>query len=312
MLALLNQERRKRLPTRNADNEPASPYSITSVIITPHRDLAYQFMHWIGSILDVTLDALPLSSVAQVLLRNASVPIPDQVTDVQSSAPQILIATPQALLEAINHNLNPLDLRGISTVVVDEADYLLEAIPAGVDKAKRAKIEKNILRHPSPTRQILNQIYGTKRKTSTHKLKPRANQANQNTEIGVQAFRPRPQLVLSSATLRASFRGSIMNEGWLTPVFGDLVKIGDSKSEKGVADATLGGNSIVHCALVVSDDGEVSNIPGAIAHEGPLAVASASERAEDDDEVTLADDVPLPNDPAVEDISEKEMNGKCL
>ncbi|KAI0094953.1 P-loop containing nucleoside triphosphate hydrolase protein [Irpex rosettiformis] len=300
VLALLNQERKRRPPTCHTNSSSPPSYSITSVVITPHRDLAYQFMHWIGSILDMTPDPVSLTSVAQVLLRNANVAISEQVQEIRSASPQILIATPQALLEAMNHNLNPLDLQGVSTVVVDEADYLLETIPVGTDKYKRIKIEKNLLRHPSPTRQILNLIYGSKRKTS-YGLKRLANQ-----KASTQVFQPRPQLVLSSATLGSSFRGSILNEGWLTARFGDLVKVGEGQRGESVANATLGGSSIVHCALVVSDNGEVSNIPSAITRGDTPAVASASERAEED--VTLADQIPLAIDPAVEGISEIEMN----
>ncbi|KAI0687761.1 P-loop containing nucleoside triphosphate hydrolase protein [Cytidiella melzeri] len=283
VLALLNQDRRpRRIPNHNdASRAP----DIASLVITPHRELAYQFMHWIGSILDMTPNPVPLSSIAQVLLRNASVPIYEQIRDIRAANPQILVATPQALLEALNHHPDPLDIRGISTVVVDEADYLLETIPAGIDKMKKLKLEKALLRHPSPTRQILDLIYGSKRKTP---------------------FRPRPQLVLSSATLRAAFRGSVLNDGWLTPVLGDLVKVGEAEKEHSTANATLGGSSIVHCALVVSEDGEIVNIEGAAQREeGAPIVASASEPAED--EATLADEEPLAIDPAVEGISQQEI-----
>ena len=309
VLALLNQERKKRPPTQRV-NYGSCP--ITSVVITPHRDLAYQFMHWIGSILDVTPDAVPLASVAQVLLRNVNVPIDEQIRDLKATSPQILIATPQALLDAMTQDVDPLDLRGISTVVVDEADYLLESIPVKIDSHKKLKLEKNLIRHPSPARQILNIIYGSKRKLSSYKLKQLANRDKSETDI--PPFRPRPQLVLSSATLRATFRGSLLNEGWLTAHYGELIKVGDAKNKKSMANDTLGGSSIVHCALVVSEDGEVSNIPKAITPENAPTVASASERAEDG--VTLADEVPLAIDPAVdpaiEAVSEEEMNSKYL
>jgi hypothetical protein len=310
VLALLSQERKKR----NFQNTIAMGLNSSSLpaslILTPHRDLAYQFMHWIGSILDMTPNALPLSSIAQVLLRNASVPIHEQVQELRSNVPQILIATPQALLEAMEHKIDPLDLRGISTIVVDEADYLLETIPGGSDKYKRLKAEKNLLRHPSPTRQIMELVYGSKRKPSTFKLRQQAGEMKQALNRNV--YRPRPQLILSSATLRSAFRASLLQEGWLTPVFGELVKVGDQHPlrETVTANATLGGQSITHCALVVSEDGETTNIPGAVARTDVPAVASAAERTDNDS--TLTDEVPLAIDPEVEGIDEEEIKSEQM
>ncbi|KAI0348392.1 P-loop containing nucleoside triphosphate hydrolase protein [Trametopsis cervina] len=286
VLALLNQPRKF---WREEDEKPV----ITSLLITPHRDLAYQFMHWIGSILDVTPEAMPLPTVAQVLLRNASVPIHDQIKDIISNSPQILIATPQALLEAFHDDSAPLDLRGISAVVVDEADYLLETISTGLEKHKRSKLEQNLERHPSPTRQILNLIYGSKRKISGQKPQKRFGSVTRENPAGV--FYPRPQLILSSATLRATFRQSVLHDGWLTSVYGNLVKVGEDSTSP---DAPVRESAITHCALVVSEEGEATNIAGAIEQ-------AATEPTEDD--TTSTEEIPLTIDPVVEGISQEDI-----
>ena len=44
---------------------------ISSLVLTPHRDLAYQFYYWIESMYAATLYTGDMSAIAQVLLRAA-------------------------------------------------------------------------------------------------------------------------------------------------------------------------------------------------------------------------------------------------
>lgn len=192
-------------------------------------------------ILAATPHALPLPNIGQVVLRGAS-PIASQVEEIHSTNPQVLIGTPQAILETMQLAERPLSLSGLSAVVVDEADYLLESVPKTKNKHKIMKAESLLRQHPSPTRQILDSIYSTKEKS--HRT-------------------PRPQLVLSSATLRAKFIHSVMSDnGWLTSRYGDLVKVTGTSSIDAPSTDTPRG--VMHCAVVVKDDGQAVNIQGAL------------------------------------------------
>ena len=59
-----------------------------------------------------------------------------------------------------------------------------------------------------------------------------------------------------------------MEAGWLTQVDGDLAKIsgkgGERPSQEVLATNALGGRSMVHCALVVYEDGSIKNIGSAV------------------------------------------------
>ncbi len=60
----------------------------------------------------------------------------------------------------------------------------------------------------------------------------------------------------------------MMENGWLTKTEGDLVKITGKDvikpSKEFLAKNSLGGTSMVHCALVVNNAGEVRNLGGAM------------------------------------------------
>lgn len=314
LLALLNLQRKFAF-TKAIDGRNVKMPLVSSLVITPHRDLAYQFLHWIRSILDVTPESVPLSALAQVLLRSASTPISDQIAQVHAHRPQILIGTPQAILEALSVDPNPLDIHGISAVVIDEADYLLESLPKKAEKQKdrqnQFSAERNLQRHPSPTRQILDYIYAPVRETPKEE-----NRKKQSSILTGPPFHPRPQLILSSATLRANFRNSVMREGWLTPTYGELVKVGPSSltlSDAG-AVATLGGTAIQHCALVVTDDGSITNISGAIERITTDADTSSSADTTEDESTSvsalLSQVLPLDVESAIESINQEDMTGE--
>ena len=88
----------------------------------PHKDLAYQFFHWIECIHQHMTQKPPLPSIAQVLVRDFEVPLRERLVPIQQTPPKILIGTPQAVLEAVEADPRALPLDGLSTVVVDEAD----------------------------------------------------------------------------------------------------------------------------------------------------------------------------------------------
>ncbi|KAH9898104.1 P-loop containing nucleoside triphosphate hydrolase protein [Cubamyces lactineus] len=274
VLALLSQ---KRGPPYKSDvpglTAPVLP--ITSLILVPHRDLAYQFYHWIEHIHHHMTPQEPLPSLAQVFIRDSTRPMEQQLTPIQRTPPHILIGTPQALLDIVQKDPKALPLDRLSTIVVDEVDYLIETVPMLADKRTMAKLERKINQHPGPTRLLLNHIYSSANerleKTSSHQGKHSKRELEHT----------RPQLVMMSATLRNHLRKFLLaDSGWFTKESGKLVRITGEVSPhdpkkpqatEDVAEGTIGGTGIEHHVLVVSKHGDVKNIEGAI--ENP-AVAS--------------------------------------
>lgn len=243
ILALLSDFRVWR-SAHEAHKVPEDP-SISSLIIVPHRDLAYQLSHWIQLFADSKLQAQrpSLPSIVQVLVRSSKTPLEDQLKTLKSVTPQILIGTPQVLLEQYDQ----LKLHKLNTVVVDEVDYLVETVPNLVDKYRMGKLRKKIQKHPGPTRQLLNLV-----------LAPRM------TQLSGTPPSQKPQLVLSSATMRSHLNRFLYQEsGWLKRGGDNLVKI---KGDQQEPDAPIQAPSNVsHSTLVVTQDGTIRNIEGSVA-----------------------------------------------
>ncbi|KAI0961866.1 hypothetical protein AcW1_000832 [Taiwanofungus camphoratus] len=209
-----------------------------------------------------------LSSIVQVLVRNALTPLHTQVSTLRSQPPHILIGTPQALTDALKEDESILQLDNLSTVVVDEADYLLPYIPRTADKHAKLKAERMMRKHPDPTRLILDKIFTPSRLPSDNKQRVKILE-----QIGTQSGGiHRPQLILSSATFRVHFRNWLMREsGWLTMDKNKLVKIkGDLQTrENALNEAENEGGSVLrtdniqYYALIVSAEGKIINIEGA-------------------------------------------------
>lgn len=240
---------------------------ITSLLMVPHRDLAYQYLHWAQRIHAHVQPRQDFLSFAQVIVRNAADPIAERLKSIRENPPALLIGTPQALMDALEQDEPALMLASLSTVVVDEADYLIESLPRGKDKYAFLKARRVLKRHPSPTRQLLDKIYLPYRPSFA------LQQTGDNRDVAPRGDRSsgssRPQLVMASATLRAHFRDFVMREGgWFSTQRGKLIRVtgpdfGVKESMEDKAAHTLGGTSISHHALVVSKEGKVANIPGA-------------------------------------------------
>ncbi|KAJ3530352.1 hypothetical protein NM688_g7723 [Phlebia brevispora] len=259
LLALLNRPRRY-IPRKDASGKYVKQPITSCLFIAPHRDLVHQFLYWIQCMYNSTLHTFAFDSIAQTILRNNTSSIEEQAKRIRANPPHILLGTPQAILDAMDLENDPISLKNLSTIVVDEADYLIEHTPKQVTKEALQKFTRDIHRHPSPTRQILDRIYSPwikllRSQEDARKLPPMR----------------RAQLVMASATLKSSFRAYVQSRasGWLylagekastvTPATEELKKI----NEADVA-AVFGGSSLLHSALVVSNDGDISNIPGAI------------------------------------------------
>ena len=256
-------------------------YTITSLLLVPHKDLAYQFFHWIERIHQHMTHPPPLPSIAQILTRDSSVPLAERLAPIQQTPPHILIATPQAVLDAVGTDPNALPLSRLSTVVVDEVDCLIQSVPKFPDKYAVKKLERLIKRHPGPTRLLLNYIYSTR--DENPKDRPRWKRPRIDDRRRDGTLRKAPQLIMMSATLRNHLKGYLLGDsGWFTKESGDLVRItGDPSSHhhneiKGAAsfedqaDTTVGGTDVQHHVLVVSERGVIANMQGAALVPTPL------------------------------------------
>ena len=258
-----------RRPSPHKDARTGS--QIASLLLVPHRDLAFQFYHWIERVHHHMTRQPSLSSLAQVLVRDSSLPLEERLAPIQNTPPRILISTPQAVQDVLAADAHALPLDHLSTVVVDEADYLIESVPMLPDKYKMKKLQRQIKRHPGPTRVVLDHLYGSATASSTHEAAPKGRDR--------RAAKGAPQLVMMSATLRNHLRRFLLTDsGWFTKEPGMLVRITGAVSahyphgaketaSEDRAALAVGGTDITHHVVVVHGNGEALN--DADAEESP-------------------------------------------
>ena len=229
-----------------------------SLLLVPHRDLAYQFMHWIGQI-TTAINGPHHSTPTQVIVRGQE-GSPSQVSRLRENPPSILIGTPQAILDVLQEDEHAIDFTGLNTVVVDEVDYIIDFIPAGASKDKKQKLAAKMRRHPSAGKVLLDRIYSSR-------IRPDGSAAADSS----------PQLVVCSATLQTGLRQELHHSGWLRKGVNSVVKVRselragetrESENKTAAADVTLDGEVLQHCALVFSEDGSVRDVNGAHGEEG--------------------------------------------
>ncbi|KAJ3721516.1 P-loop containing nucleoside triphosphate hydrolase protein [Lentinula raphanica] len=259
VLALLNKPRMIFTDDMKGDQKRDRP-AITSLVLVPHRDLAFQMLHWIDSITQASnVHPPPLSSIAQVLVREGRRHISEGIPSIRNEPPHILIATPASVLEVLHEDPNAIHLEELSTVVFDEVDYLIETLPLN-HKPNKSHIQKikKIRDHPGPARSLLDQIYG--------------EPSNLKSEKGESPRDPpfhRPQLILSSATIRRQLKHYFFSERQLLDK--NTVKLRRAvmrlHGQDELARDELAIRSLIsHHVLVASEDGIV-NIPSAIKAE---------------------------------------------
>lgn len=249
---MLSKARKATILT-NKGIQPVKPF-ITSLVIVPHRDLAYQFHHWIERLVVASAPPgetpPPLASISAVVVRGGHTPVAAQRPAIMANPPHILIGTPQALLELFDDDeiIPRSKLRRISTVYVDEVDYLIDAIPNHSTPRTQERIKRRMDKHPGPTSQLLDLIF------SARKNEWDDRRASQDAQPGS------PQLVMSSATLRSHLQSKLCGgKGWVKR--DSVVRVtGDGQSKSGIS----GGKGVSHCVLVVSKDGQIRNIDGAM------------------------------------------------
>jgi len=272
--------------------------TITSIAIVPHRDLAYQLLHWITRITtaSTSFSPPPVSSVCQVLVREGTTLLSSRISKLREDPPHILIGTPQALLEVWKSDPDALRLESLSTIVVDEVDYLIESVPRKPSQKMMEKARKKIDRHPSATRQLLDAIYASRVKASKDYS---GDDSRPHRNVTMSHL---PQLIMSSATLRNHLKTYLFNEsGWLRRdklkkvvgsrndqpdgtftairLRGDRKTEDDTESEE-VQNVNQSGAEISHYVLVLSGSGDIVNIEGttpAEAHENSEEIVSTED-----------------------------------
>ena len=284
MIALLNKPRLKTKLSKAGTLQEQQ--HITSLVIVPHKDLAYQYLHWIERIVtSAAADSSPpqLSSVVQILVRDRGAHLTTGLDSLHEISPHILIGTPQALIDVWSKDQQALQLSRLSTVVVDEVDYLVETLPRkDANKSFRPAVmraTKRLLAHPGVTRELLDTLYA-KRKELYERQKDEPGLAQYERRTGQNSVTspslPLPQLVMCSATLRGHLRTYLFQEsGWLNKdnllVYKGAVMTGFNVSSQGGHDVAkskkinvMGGSGVSHSVLIVSNE-EITNIEGAVA-----------------------------------------------
>ncbi|KAG2159743.1 P-loop containing nucleoside triphosphate hydrolase protein [Suillus bovinus] len=292
LLGLLSKPRISRYDTKNG--KPQAIKGITTLLIVPHRDLAYQFLHWLHHMLTSAGEPGPysLASIAQVLVRgsppenlkSSSPRILEAIVNPWSSGisvlrdhpPHILIATPTALMDVLRKEPEVLQLSTLSTVVVDEVDWLLKMVPKK-SKYVTEKAARRRQMHPEVLKTVLDVLYTSTKTNESHFLRKRL--------LGMKlAPIHRPQLIMLSATMRNRLRTAFFGAyGWFRR--GKVLKL--IKASSGSRPAHGLNRTVTHHVLVMSQDGSVKNIAGARKARVPTLSGHASSSEEQDEEEEL-------------------------
>lgn len=173
--------------------------TLTSVILVPNNDLAYQYKHWIGNILKNYENPVKnTEDIIQILTRNNY----DENLQIerlkQFPSPHILVSTPTRLLDVLNElgesYKDYIDFKNLQSIVIDEADHVLDPLKCFSMK----KIKQN--RHHLPPGQILLDHIITSR--------------NKASKTKAEFISDNYQLICLSATLDKNLRRLIYSKNW--------------------------------------------------------------------------------------------------
>lgn len=167
----------------NAQNQPTT----TVIILVPTKDLAIQYHYWITKILETSVkDPKKSAKIAQTLFRTNTDGEQTQEQLLQDNPnPHIIISTPTRMLDMISQKAELFDIDNLKSVILDEADDLVQP-PEKVNTKKP--------RHPTSGEILLDWIF-QKRSVS------------ENREF--------MKLIAISATLTKQFEAFIFEKGWL-------------------------------------------------------------------------------------------------
>lgn len=214
-----------------------------ALLLVPHRDLAYQYMHWIECITK-TKRSPRYPTPAQIVVRGQETPS-EHASRLRENPPSILIGTPQAILDVLREDKSAIDFKGLYNVVVDEVDSIIDFIPADASKDKQKKLLTKMRRHPSPGKLLLNQIY----------------RVRSDGSVAVGAC---PRLVACSATFQTGLRQQLLyHSGWFKKDIDSVVKV---RSQLPGAETWKpeDAEEVEHSALIFSEDGSVRDVVGSV------------------------------------------------
>ncbi|KAG2044961.1 P-loop containing nucleoside triphosphate hydrolase protein [Suillus americanus] len=302
LLGLLSKPRISRYDPKKGKDHATK--GITTLLIVPHRDLAYQFLHWLHHMLTSAGEPGPysLASIAQVLVRgsppknltNSSPRILEAIVNPSSSGmsvlrdypPHILIATPTALMDVLRMEPEVLRLSTLSTVVVDEVDWLLKVPQKGLKYGTEREARSKQNQHPEVLKNVLDVLYTNTKTNASNLLRKRL------LEMKLAPIH-RPQLIMLSATMRNRLRTAFFGAyGWFRR--GKVLKL--IKASSGSRPAHGLNRTITHHVLVMSQDGSVKNIAGARQARAPTPsdssehTSSFGEQDEEDEEFIFDED----------------------
>ncbi|KAI5123775.1 hypothetical protein M0805_000364 [Coniferiporia weirii] len=270
VLALLSKSRAK--PISPAGMQPDGP-CITSLVVVPHRDLGFQMLHWIASILQHSGQRPPsLESIAQLVARGDSTST-QQAHQLLTTPPHILIGTPQALWEIYQEDRRALQVENLATLVVDEVDYLLDVPPPYVRKRREGAAWKNFRKHPSSTRLLLEEILPMRRPGAMRLSEADEEDSDDEYSRGPKQrgtsrrlmATPPLQVVMSSATVHSNLTDHLWDARWLKD--GCMMISGKQLAKTNahmIYDDGQNKSEVVHHAFVVSLDGKLSNVEFAV------------------------------------------------
>lgn len=217
----------------------------------------------------------PLSSVVQVQVRDGGSHLGVGLSTLNEQPPHILIGTPQALVDIHCSDSQALQLSTLSSVVVDEVDYLVETVPRkdprkSYYKATK-KAEQKIQAHPGVTRQLLDIIFARRKELNKRRRdEPGLFQQRRRANIldgSIQRLGT-PQLILSSATLRTHLKNYLFDEsGWLDK--DNVLKVAGNKVKRNGRLSSVshqnddGAKATQHSVILVSEHG-IRNVSDAI------------------------------------------------
>jgi len=155
------------------------------LFIVPHRDLAVQLYQW-GQQLCASVSSKPVGSLIQLKSRGLNgMTTEDQASLLANNPPNIVIGTVGGLLDILENDAVLHQLRKVKTIVVDEADCLLD-----LPRKHAPRVEwKKFNRHPPQLTSLFAKLAGTPQR-----------EGGQGTKV---------QLVISSATMPSRIKGYI-------------------------------------------------------------------------------------------------------
>ncbi|KAF9112049.1 hypothetical protein BGX27_004068 [Mortierella sp. AM989] len=231
LLSLLSKPRRRIGP----DRQPG----ITSVIVVPNQELAFQLQSWARSLLPaannqqmqemvqvVVTPTLPIPSISapttdsydttkgrkyprrrirdSILTPTDSMIVDNQVEILAKTLPHVLIATPSRLWSLVQRGI--LDLSGIETLVLDEVDSLIR-LPKRF--ASQKEIE-NRDRHPKPAELVVREIIRSARAIGRNRTSK-----SKAYEEGSKDLSDRIQVIAASATMNRPMRYWLESNSWV-------------------------------------------------------------------------------------------------